>query len=308
VESLAKDVKIEGFRPGHVPAVMAEKHIGEGIILEEIARIAIAATYGKVMQEHQFDVIGDPEVRVVKLAPGNPLEFEITIAVLPEVTLPEYKKIAAESEKRKVLIEEKEIQEALEWLKNSRKTEDGITPELNNEFAKTIGNFEGLAELRESVSEGLQHEKEAQEKDRVRQEILENIASQAVLEIPDLLIEREKGVLLQNVKQGVAQMLQIPFEEYIKKSGKTEQELIDSFQEEAGKRVKRFLVLREIANRESINPSQEEIEKEAAVILSHYKQASKAEKDIDPTRLKEYTEGVIRHEKTLQFLEDLAKI
>jgi len=304
--TLAKDVKLEGFRPGHVPVQVAEKQMGETTILAEVARMAIETTYRKILEEQKLDVIGEPEVHVLKLAPGNPLEFQITVAVLPETQLPEYKQIAAEVEKKKVEVKEKEIDDALEWLKESRKTKDGVTPEMNDDFAKTIGNFEDVAGLRESIAEGLQYENETKEKDRVRQEILEKIAEKSSVEVPDLLIEREKAVLLQNVKQGVAEMVQIPFKEYLEKSGKTEQELLDSFQEEAEKRVKRFLVLREIAKREAISPTAEEIEREAANILTHYKDVTKAKKDIDPAKLKEYTEGVIRHEKTLQFLESLA--
>ena len=148
-------------------------------------------------------------------------------------------------------------------------------------------------------------EKEAKEKDRVRQEVLEHVAEKSKVEIPDVLVKREKEVLLQNIKQGVSQMMGISFDEYLKQSQKTEQELLDSFKEEAEKRVKRFLVLREIAQKEEINPTKEEIEQEANNILSHYKETATAQKEIDPERLKEYTEGVIRHEKTLQLLEEL---
>lgn len=308
VASLAKDVNVEGFRPGHVPANVAEQQLGEGTILAEVARLAIGQAYGNIIQEQSIDPIGEPEVQVQKLAPGNPLEFQIKVATIPEVELAEYKKIAAESEKRNVEVQDKEIEDALEWLKESRKTENGATPELNDDFAKTVGNFENVAGLKESIAEGLQHEKEMQERDRLRQEILENVASQSVLEVPDVLVEREKEVLLQNVKQGVAQMLGISFEQYLQQSGKTEQELLHSFQEEAEKRVKRFLVLREVAKREGIAPTKEEIEQEANNILRHYKESGKAEKEIDPERLKEYTEGVIRHEKTLEFLEQFAHL
>jgi FKBP-type peptidyl-prolyl cis-trans isomerase (trigger factor) len=312
VAALAKEMNVEGFRPGHVSPAVAEKQLQETTILAEVARLAIADTYKKVLQEQRFDAIGEPNVRVVKLAPGNPLEFQITFAALSEVRLPDYVAIAKESEKREVRVEDKEIEDALQWLAESRKTEDGAVPEINDKFAGSLGSFENVAGLKESVAEGLQHEKETKEKDRVRQEILEHIAAKAAVEIPDLLIEREKGVLLQNVKQGVSQMMDISFEEYLQKSGKTEQELLTSFQEEAEKRVKRFLVLREIAKKEAINPTEEEIETEANNILSHYKEAAKAGApaggEIDPARLKEYTEGVIRHEKTLQFLEELRSV
>ncbi|HEX9722479.1 MAG TPA: trigger factor [Candidatus Paceibacterota bacterium] len=303
---LAKDMRMEGFRPGHVPIAVAEKQLGQGAILAKAARLAIGEAYAGILEEQQVDAIGEPEVHVLKLAPGNPLEFQIKVAVLPYIELPEYKEIAKATEKRKVEVREKEVQDALEWLKESRKTKDGVTLELDDDFAKTVGNFTDVASLKESIAEGLRHEKELREKERFRQEILEKIAEQARLDIPDMLVEREKQVLLQNVKQGVAQTMGIPFQQYLTQTGKTETELLDSFEQEAAKRVKRFLVLREVAKKEGITPGEEEIEEHANAIIRHYKDAGKAEKDIDPVRLKEYAEGVIRHEKTLQFLESLA--
>jgi len=162
VASLAKEVKLEGFRPGHVPSAVAEKKLGEAAILSEVARLAITETYGKILEEQKLDVVGEPEVQIVKLAAGNPLEFQIKVAVLPEVELPEYKTIAKESEKRKVEIEEKEVDDALQWLKESRKTKDGlsgqeVTPEINDDFAKQVGNFENVAGLLKRNVHRLRH-------------------------------------------------------------------------------------------------------------------------------------------------------
>ncbi len=302
---LAKNLRIEGFRPGRAPLPLAEKHLSDTAILEEAARIAITEAYGNVVRKENLDVIGDPEVQVLKLAPGNPLEFRIQVAVLPGIELPDYKKIAGKSTKRNVLVEEKEVEDALKWLRESKKTKDGVTPEATTEFAQGLGNFADLKSLRQSIQEGLRHEKEIQERDRLRQEIIEKIAEQSKLEIPDVLVSREKQVLISGLKQDIERVLQISFEEYLQKAGKTEQELVDSFAQEAEQRVKRFLVVREVAKKEGIGATQEEITKEAAAMLEHY---ANAKQDIDLARLKEYTEGVLRHEKTLQFLEQFASL
>ena len=319
VAALAKDVRLEGFRPGHVPAEVAEKHLGEAAVLSEAARLAISEAYLRIVEQERLDAIGEPEVRVTKLAFGPPaggLEFRVQVAVLPDVELPDYKKIALFAQKKTVSVQEKEVDEALEWLRKSR----GASA-ATNEFAKNVGNFSDLASLRASIQEGLQHEKELQERDRLRQEIVEQVARQSKLEVPDVLVEREKQVLLSQVKQGIGQVLRMSFEEYKQKAGKTQQELRDSFSQEAEQRIKRFLVIREVAKRERISPTQEEIEQEAQAILQHLAPpagragsaeqtrlgARQAKQALDPERLKEYTEGVLRHEKTLQFLESFVK-
>ena len=302
IAALAKDVRLEGFRPGRVPPEVAERHLGQASVLSEAARLAISDAYLHIVEQEHLDVIGEPEVRVTKLVFGNPLEFRVQVAVLPVIELPEYKKIASSTERKAVSVQEKEVEEALDWLRKSRKV-----PEATNDFAKSVGNFPDLASLKTNIQEGLQREKELQERDRLRQEIVEQVARQSKLEVPDVLIEREKQVLLSRVKQGVGQVLRMSFEEYKQKAGKTEQELLDSFSQEAEQRVRRFLVIQEVAKKEGINPAQEEIEREAQAILQHYASVGKAKETLDPKRLKEYTEGVLRHEKTLQFLEDLVK-
>ncbi len=202
-----------------------------------------------------------------------------------------------------MIVEEKEVEDALQWLYESRKTKDGVTLEATNEFAQSLGNFADLASLRGSIKEGLEHEKEMREKDRLRQEIVEKIAEQVKCEIPDVLVEREKQMLLSQLKQGAEKVLQMSLEEYLQKVNKKEQELSDSFAQEAEQRVKRFLIVREVAKKEEIGPTTQEVEQEANTILKHYSNVQKPRKEIDLARLKEYTEGVLRHEKTLQFLE-----
>lgn len=302
VEALARELRIEGFRLGHVPSAIAEKHLGNEVIFEEAARFAVREAYIGIVGQENLDVIGEPEIQITKLAYGNPLEFRVQVALLPAVELADYKKIAGQSSRKKVAITEEEVEKTLEWLRASRKA-----PELTNEFAQGLGNFKDVESLRSSVKEGMQHEKEGQEKERLRQEIIEKITDQSKLDVPEVLLEREKNVLLAQIKQGVAQTLQIPFEEYLRNAKKTEKELFDSFAQEAEQRVKRFLVLRQIASQEKIGPEQEEVEREMNTILQHYESAQHGKQKLDSARLKEYTEGVLRHEKTLQFLEQFAK-
>lgn len=178
-------------------------------------------------------------------------------------------------------------------------------PEINDEWAKNLGRFENLASLKESVREGINLEKEREESQRVRQEILEKISQKAEIEIPEILIEEEKNKLLENLKKSVSEILKISFEDYLKKIKKSEEELRESFSEEAKRRIKNSLILREIARKEKIEVSEEEIKNEINRILKKY--PFEKAKELDLGKLKLYIEGEIRNEKTLQRLESLAK-
>lgn len=178
-------------------------------------------------------------------------------------------------------------------------------PEINDNFAKGLGNFENLNSLRVGIKEGLKIEKELEETKRVRQEILEKVAKNSETEIPEILIEAEQDRILKEMKDKVLGTLQMSFEEYSKQVKKTEKEIKDSSFEEAQNRIKQSLVLKEILDKEKIVVSEEEIKNETKKTLKNY--PFEKIKDLDLKKLKLYIEEEIRNEKTLQFLEKLAQ-
>src|SRR3989344_8308542 len=63
-------------------------------LLEEAAEIALSEEYPNILDEHKIDAIGRPEINITKIGVGSPLEFKIKTALLPEVKLVDYKKVA----------------------------------------------------------------------------------------------------------------------------------------------------------------------------------------------------------------------
>ena len=76
--------------------------------------------------------------------------------------------------------------------------------------------------------------------------------------------------------------------------------------EQAGKRVKTALCLKEIADIEQINPNEEEIEEEIGKILKNFPNTEEAKKKLDIDALKEYTKGILINEKVFEYLENIA--
>jgi trigger factor len=72
--------------------------------------------------DHNLEPVSKPEITVTKIAKENPFEFRVRVMVMPEVKLPDYKKIAnAQSkDKREVAVSEEEIKKAIDWLVKSR--------------------------------------------------------------------------------------------------------------------------------------------------------------------------------------------
>jgi trigger factor len=117
---LGKDAEVKGFRRGHVPPNVLEKEIGQEKILAQAAQKAIEENYIKAVIDNDLEVIGKPEVEILKLASKNPLIFKAKATILPEIKLPDYKKIASSVKKKKESIKEEEVEEAIKWLQKSR--------------------------------------------------------------------------------------------------------------------------------------------------------------------------------------------
>jgi len=229
-----------------------------------------------------------------------PLAFSAEVEILPEIKLPDYKTIAKDIEKKEIKVEEKEINDTLNWLYRSRKDSQKFS-EINDQWAQSFGGFKNLGELKASIYQGIMVEKEIAEKQRQREEVLEKIAQSMETEVPSILIEREKRQLIDNLKKQIARQLKISFQEYLSRVKKTEKDIEDDFQKIAQKRVKNFLILREIAKQEKISVSEEEKEVRMNEILKQEPGKSE-EKKVDIEKLKLYIEDEIKQEKTFQLL------
>ncbi len=111
----AKNVDIQGFRPGHAPRYMIEAKIGTAAIYNKALERLFPFAYAEAITKEKIIAVGHPEVKVIKFAPNNPAEFEATVAVLPEVKLGNYKNLVIE--RRKIKIEKNDIEKVLENLR-----------------------------------------------------------------------------------------------------------------------------------------------------------------------------------------------
>ncbi|KKS69444.1 MAG: Trigger factor [Parcubacteria group bacterium GW2011_GWA1_42_7] len=178
-------------------------------------------------------------------------------------------------------------------------------PELNDEFAKSLGGFESFEALKKSVSEGMKKEKEQKEKESWRAKILEKIARNSKADIPAVLIDSELSKMEQEMEMSVSEM-GLDFETYSRNIKKTREELKEEWLPKAKSRVMAALVLGEIAKKENINVPESEVEEEANKFLLRYPDIKAARNQIDMDRLKEYTRGSLVNEKVFKRLEEFS--
>ena len=153
-------------------------------------------------------------------------------------------------------------------------------PPLDDDFAKQLGDFETIAQLKIQLEANLKEEFKRQEEDRWRKDVSKKISEQIKTEVPVMLIEAEENRLLNNLKQNVKEQLKISFDDYLKQVKQTEEQMRQAFSVQAEDNVKRFLFLREIGKKEEIQVSEEEVQGKSEQILKELpsEQAEKVEK------------------------------
>lgn len=319
VDQAVKQVKIDGFREGKVPRDRALKELDPMRILEEMAHRAISAAYVDILEKHKIKAIGQPQIQITKIAEAADLEFSIHTAVLPEVKLPAYKKLAKEENKKESNLElsDADINEALLNLRkmsaqqamadsveegkepvswNDLKEED--LPQMDDAWAQGLGNFKDLAELKEKISENLKAEKASQALEKKRMAIIDAILAEAKIDVPEMMLQYELDKMMHELEHNIA-MTGVSFDDYLKSIQKTKEDYRSEWKDQAYKRAQTQLMLNHIAAEEKIDPSDEEIEAEVSKIMQQYQ----GQQGIDENNVRAYVATVLTHQKVFEFLD-----
>ena len=176
-------------------------------------------------------------------------------------------------------------------------------PEMNDEWAKSLGNFSTFEELKSSIKEGISMEKEFKERDRLRIMLLDKLIEKTEIDLPEILVEGETENQLQMLKNFVAEQ-GMDFQDYLGRIKKDEESLKKELRKEAEKTLKGFIILRTIAKLENCEPEPEEIEEAMNEYLNQQAMQGVDVNQIDKGALLEYTKERLTNEKVFQLLEN----
>ena len=115
IKHLAPQVKVAGFRPGKVPADVAEKNLEPTTLANETVEHAINIALNDVAIAEKLRVLDQPKIDLKDFKPYDSLQFDATIEILPEITLGDYKKLKVK--KDPLTVTEKEIDEVVERMR-----------------------------------------------------------------------------------------------------------------------------------------------------------------------------------------------
>lgn len=166
-------------------------------------------------------------------------------------------------------------------------------PELDDEFAAEVSEFDTLAEYKEDVKKNLLEKREKDVKNAKEDAVVDAIIENASMDIPDAMIETQQRQMIQEFAQNIqAQGLSI--DQYFQFTGLTAEKMMEQVKPQAEKRIKSRLVLEAVAKAENIVASEEDFDNEVAKMAEMYK--------MEADKIKES----IGEEGKKQMMEDLA--
>ncbi|MCI9201743.1 MAG: trigger factor [Lachnospiraceae bacterium] len=142
-------------------------------------------------------------------------------------------------------------------------------PELDDEFASEVSEFDTLAEYKEDIKKNLAEKKEKDAKNQKEDAVIDAIINDSDMEIPDAMIEAQQKQMVDDFAQRI-QMQGIKMEQYFQLTGTNYDVLLEQVKPQAEKRIKSRLVLEAVVAKENIEASEEEYGKETERMAEVY--------------------------------------
>lgn len=165
-------------------------------------------------------------------------------------------------------------------------------PELDDEFASEVSEFETLAEYKEDVKKKLIERKTANAKSIKENAAVDAAIANATMEIPDAMLETQAQNLVDEFATGMRRQ-GLSMEQYLQYSGNTEDSMIEQMKPRALKQIKTRLVLEAVAKAENIQISEEDTEAELQKMAENYKmELDEIKKLMDESQIKAMQEDL----------------
>lgn len=180
-------------------------------------------------------------------------------------------------------------------------------PELDDEFAKDVSEFDTLDELKKDIADKLKEEKEHQRRMEAESAVIEHAVKNAEMDLPSMLVDDEVDRTVNDYAQRITQQ-GMKFEDFLKYTGSD----LESFKSEMRKDVERNIeseyVLDAVVNAENIEVSDEELEEEYKMYADAYNQSIEDFKKTLNDNVKDYISQGIKRRKAVQALIDAANV
>ena len=179
-------------------------------------------------------------------------------------------------------------------------------PELDDEFASEVSEFETLTEYKEDVKKNLEEKKIKEAKESKEREAVEAVVDLSEMDIPEAMIETQQRQMVDEFAQRIT-MQGLYMEQYFQFTGTSYQQMLENVKPQAEKRIQSRLVLEAIAEAEKIEVSDEEFEKELETMAEVYQMdAAKVKEMLGEKEMKNIRQD-LAVKKAAEFVAENAK-
>ncbi|MBD1371816.1 trigger factor [Hazenella sp. IB182357] len=180
-------------------------------------------------------------------------------------------------------------------------------PELDDEFAQDVSEFDTLEELKADTEKKLQEKAEKEKESYIRNELVEKAAQNAEVEIPEVMIESETEQMLNQFAQQLSYQ-GLNLEMYAQFTGQDQEQLKEQFKGDAEKKVRANLVLEAIGKAENLEPSTEDIDQEMEDMAQQMsRDVEEIRKLVDAQGALESIKDQLRMKKTIDLLVSVSQ-
>ena len=180
-------------------------------------------------------------------------------------------------------------------------------PELNDEFASEVSDFDTLDEYKADIRKKLQEKKEQDAKVENENNVIEKVVENAQMELPQPMVDTQAREMVENYARRL-QSQGLNINDYMKYTGMTPEKLMEQMRPEAEKRIKTRLVLEKVVEVENVEVSDEKLDEQINEIAASYKLEGAKLKEMMGEREKEQIREDLKVQAAIDLLVEQAKL
>ena len=180
-------------------------------------------------------------------------------------------------------------------------------PELNDEFASEVSDFDTLDEYKADIRKKLQEKKEQDAKVENENNVIEKVVENAQMELPQPMVDTQAREMVENYARRL-QSQGLNINDYMKYTGMTPEKLMEQMRPEAEKRIKTRLVLEKVVEVENVEVSDEKLDEQINEIAASYKLDGAKLKEMMGEREKEQIREDLKVQAAIDLLVEQAKL
>jgi len=146
---------------------------------------------------------------------------------------------------------------------------ESVLPELDDEFAKDVSEFDTIAELKASIEKNLTESRENTVKSAFENSVMEQLSAKVEADIPNAMIEAQLDTIVENMAYRMSSQ-GLPFDQYLQMTGSTLEQMREIYRPQAETQVKIGLALDKIVELEGLVMSEDDVEKEYTRLSEQY--------------------------------------